>query len=533
VVMCLVYYFSVTTVGGWATGWANDGLFGDGYFLFGRGSEAYGEEVEAYGEAQMKAEQFLGVAERHGIDITPLLGDGIDPIAESLFIAEASRLRENVVVVDPDSGEVVYEGPVTLDDWLSATEMELPDPANFGVWIPGLPVVLGDALQRVSVAPWLEGLIMDGVVAGVGAVLGFVPQMMVLFLFLAILEGCGYMARISFILDKIFRRFGLSGKSIIPMLITTGCGVPGVTASRTIESHRDRRMTVMTTTFVPCGAKLPIIAMIAAAFFGGTWWVAPSAYFLGIAAVLFSGAILKKTKMFRGEEAAFVMELPLYHLPTLGNVLKSMWERAWDFIRRAGTLILLASIFIWFMSNFGWVDGSFGMLDGEMEGRLLAMIGSAVAWIFAPLGFGTWQAAVSTLLGLVAKEGVVSTMSILYGLGDGQGYAALTGVFTLGAAYAFMVFNLLCAPCFAAIAAIRQEMNSAKWFWFAIGYQTVFAYAVALCFYQFWKVTSGGGFSLGTVAAILVVIGFIMWLFRRDSNGRTKTMEKVRERATA
>ena len=531
VVMCLVYYFSVTTVGGWATDWANDGLFGDGYFLFGRGSEAYGAVTEAYGEAQMKAEQFLGVAERNGIDVTPLLEENIDPIAKSLFIAEASGLREDVTAVDPDSGEVIYQGPVTLDDWLAASEMAEPNPTEFGVWIQGLPVVLGSALERAAVAPWLEGLIMDGVVAGVGAVLGFVPQMMVLFLFLAILEGCGYMARIAFMLDKIFRKFGLSGKSIIPMLITTGCGVPGITASRTIESSRDRRMTVMTTTFVPCGAKLPIIALIAAAFFGGTWWVAPSAYFLGIAAVLVSGAMLKKTKMFRGEEAAFVMELPLYHLPTVSNVLKSMWERAWDFIKRAGTIILLASIFIWFMSNFGWADGSFGMLDGGMEGSLLSMIGGAVAWIFAPLGFGTWQAAVSTLLGLVAKEGVVSTMSILYGLGDGQGYAALAGVFTIGAAYAFMVFNLLCAPCFAAIAAIRQEMNSAKWFWFAIGYQTVFAYAVALCFYQFWKVTSGGGFGLGTAAAILVVIGFLVLLLRPDSNQKAKPLERVRERA--
>ena len=488
---------------------------------------------ESYGEAQMKAEQFLLVAQRHGIDIAPLLEEEIDPIAESLFIAEASGLREDVTVVDEESGEVVYEGPVTLEDWREASALEEPDPADYGTWVPGLPVLLGSAFERTSVAPWLEGLVMDGVVAGVGAVLGFVPQMLVLFLFLAFLEGCGYMARIAFILDKIFRRFGLSGKSIIPMLITTGCGVPGITASRTIESPRDRRMTVMTTTFVPCGAKLPIIALIAAAFFGGTWWVAPSAYFLGIAAILVSGAILKKTKMFRGEEAAFVMELPLYHLPTVVNVLKSMWERAWEFIKRAGTIILLASIFIWFTSNFGWVDGGFGMLDGEMEGSLLAVIGSGVAWIFAPLGFGTWQATVSTLLGLVAKEGVVSTMSILYGLSDGQGYAAITGVFTLGAAYAFMVFNLLCAPCFAALGAIRLEMNSPKWFWFAVAYQTGFAYAVALCTHQFWKLATGGGFGLGTVAAILIVIGFIFLLFGPDSNRKAREIEKVRERATA
>ena len=533
VVMCLVYYLSVTTVGGWATDWANDGLFGDGYFLFGRGGEAYGEIAQEYDEAQMKAEQFLGVAERSGIDIAPLLEEEIDPIAESLFIAEASDLSGDVVVIDPDSGEVIYEGAVTMEDWMTANELEEPNQADFGIWIPGLPVVLGSALESAAVAPWLEGLILDGVLAGVGAVLGFVPQMLVLFLFLAILEGCGYMARIAFIMDKIFRRFGLSGKSIIPMLITTGCGVPGITASRTIESHRDRRMTVMTTTFVPCGAKLPIIALIAAAFFDGTWWVAPSAYFLGILSILISGAILKKTKMFRGEEAAFVMELPLYHMPTFVNVIKNMWERAWDFIKRAGTIILLAAIFIWFTSNFGWTDGGFSMLDGEMEGSILAVIGGAVAWIFAPLGFGTWQATVSTLLGLVAKEGVVSTMSILYGLGDGQGYAALASVFTLGAAYAFMVFNLLCAPCFAAMGAIRQEMNSAKWFWFAIGYQTAFAYAMALCFYQFWKVTSGGGFGLGTAAAILIVIGLIVLLIRPDSNRKARTTEKAREGATA
>lgn len=514
-IIVLVYYVSISTVGSWATNWANDGLFGDGYFLFGRGKEAYGEVSEAYDLAQRKAEAFVGIAAKRGVDVSSVEGESVSSEAAKAFEREAAGITGEVQLIGTDEGEELYTGPVTVEDWTLAQSLEEPAPAAYGTWVPGLPVLLSAGLEKASAAPWLHGLVIDGMLAGVGAVLGFVPQMLVLFLCLAFLEACGYMARIAFIMDRVFRRFGLSGKSIIPMLISTGCGVPGVMASRTIESPRERRMTVMTTTFVPCGAKLPIIGLIAAAFFGGAWWVAPSAYFIGIAAVLFSGAILKKTKMFIGEEAPFVMELPLYHLPTLRNVLRNMWERAWDFIKRAGTIILLASVFIWFTSNFGFVDGSFAMLgEGELESSLLAVIGNSIAWIFAPLGFGTWQASVSSFLGLVAKEGVVSTMAVLYGMGAG-GYAALAGALTIGAAFSFMLFNLLCAPCFAAIGAIRQEMHSAKWFWFAIGYQTVFAYAVAFCFYQFWSLISTGIFGVGTAIAILVVIVFLFLLFRR------------------
>lgn len=384
----------------------------------------------------------------------------------------------------------------------------------FGTQVPGLPGLLTEGMDALGTAPWLQGLLIDGVLAGVGAVLGFVPQMLALFFFLSFLEGCGYMSRIAFILDRLFRRFGLSGKSFIPMLVSTGCGVPGIMASRTIESPRERRMTVITTTFIPCGAKLPVIAMIAGAFFGGTWWVAPSAYFLGIAAVLFSGAILKKTRRFIGEESPFVMELPLYHLPTLSNILRSTWERGWSFIKKAGTVILLASIFIWFSSRFGFVDGSFTLLSEDaLSQSLLAKLGGLIAWIFAPLGFGQWEAAVSTLLGLVAKEGILSTMSVLYGVTDG-GYVALQQAMSQTAAYAFLAFNLLCAPCFAAIGAIRQEMNHRGWFWFAIAYQTGLAYTVSLCIYQFSLLFTGAGFRLGTVVALLLV-ALGVWLVLR------------------
>lgn len=382
-------------------------------------------------------------------------------------------------------------------------------------------------MERVGTAPWLQGLVLDGIVAGVGSVLGFVPQMLVLFFFLALLEACGYMARIAFILDQIFRRFGLSGKSFIPMLISTGCGVPGVMASRTIESPRDRRMTVMTTTFIPCGAKLPLVAMIAGAFFGGAWWVAPSAYFLGIGAVLISGAILKKTRRFAGEEAPFVMELPLYHLPTLKNVLRSMWERGWSFIKKAGTVILIASVAIWFTSRFGFVAGSLVLLSEEaLSSSLLAKFGALIAWIFAPLGFGSWQASMATLLGLLAKEGVVSTMSVLYGVTDG-GYAVLQAAMTSGAAFAFMTFNLLCAPCFAAIGAIRQEMQSRSWFTFALLYQTGFAYFVSLCVYQFWLLWHGGTFGMGSIAALLVVAIFLYLLVRRMPSQKKSQPERA------
>ena len=420
-VMWIVYYVSVSTVGAWATDWANDGLFGDGFRLFG------------------------------------------------------------------------------MD-------------------VPGIPVIIGNALDAVNCAGWLQSLVLDGIVAGVGAVLGFVPQMLVLFIFLAFLEACGYMARVAFIMDRIFRKFGLSGKSFIPMLIGTGCGVPGIMASRTIENDRDRKMTIMTTTFIPCGAKLPIIALIAGALFGGASWVAPSAYFVGIAAIICSGIILKKTRMFAGEPAPFVMELPAYHMPTVGNVLRSMWERGWSFIKKAGTIILLSTIFIWFTSNFGLADGRFGMVEDLSDG-FLAMIGRGIAWIFAPLGWGDWKSAVATITGLVAKENVVGTFGILYGFAEvaedgAEVWGTLASSMTAVAAYSFLVFNLLCAPCFAAMGAIKREMNNAKWFWFAIGYQTLLAYAVSLCVFQFGSLLTGGGFTIGTVAAILILAGFMYLLLR-------------------
>ncbi|MCI5487985.1 MAG: ferrous iron transport protein B, partial [Enterocloster aldenensis] len=385
-------------------------------------------------------------------------------------------------------------------------------------WVPGIPVLIGSLLEKANAAEWLSGLVLDGIVAGVGAVLGFVPQMLVLFLLLAFLEACGYMARIAFVLDRVFRKFGLSGKSFIPMLIGTGCGVPGVMASRTIENERDRRMTIMTTTFIPCGAKLPIIALFAGALFGGASWVAPSAYFVGIAAIIFSGIILKKTRMFAGDPAPFVMELPAYHMPTVANVLRSMWERGWSFIKKAGTVILLSTIFIWFTSSFGFVDGSFGMVEDLSDG-ILASIGRGIAWIFAPLGWGNWQAAVAAITGLVAKENVVGTFGILYGFAevaeDGQEiWGTLAGSFTAVSAYSFLVFNLLCAPCFAAMGAIKREMNNAKWTWFAIGYQTVLAYGVSLCIYQLGSWFETGSFGIGTAAAIILVALFIYLLIR-------------------
>ena len=422
-VMFIVYYVSVSTVGTWATDWANDGVFGDGW-------------------------SFLGIE------------------------------------------------------------------------IPGIPVLAGSLLEMVNCADWLQGLILDGIIAGVGAVLGFVPQMLVLFLFLAFLESCGYMARIAFIMDRIFRKLGLSGKSFIPMLIGTGCGVPGVMASRTIENDRDRKMTIMTTTFIPCGAKLPIIALIAGALFDGAWWVAPSAYFVGITAIICSGIILKKTKMFAGDPAPFVMELPAYHMPTVSNVLRSMWERGWSFIKKAGTIILVSTIVIWFTTYFGFVDGQFRMLeDMEIDHSILAMIGNGISWLFVPLGWGDWRSAVAAITGLVAKENVVGTFGILFGFAEvaeegTEIWGMLSGSMTTAAAYSFLVFNLLCAPCFAAMGAIKREMNNAKWFWFAIGYQTVLAYAAALCIFQIGTMFTAGSFGLGTAAAFLVIIGFLYLLLR-------------------
>ena len=398
----------------------------------------------------------------------------------------------------------------------------------FGEIIP--PAIEG-FLESIHCAAWLQGLILDGIVAGVGAVLGFVPQMLVLFIFLAFLESCGYMARVAFIMDRIFRKFGLSGKSFIPMLIGTGCGVPGVMASRTIENDRDRKMTIMTTTFIPCGAKLPIIALIAGAIFGGASWVAPAAYFIGIAAIICSGIILKKTKMFAGDPAPFVMELPAYHWPTVSNVLRSMWERGWSFIKKAGTVILLSTIVVWFTSSFGFVDGHFGMVDDLSDG-ILSAIGKAFAWIFAPLGWGDWKAAVAAITGLVAKENVVGTFGILYGFAEvsDEGeeiWGTLASSFTAISAMSFMVFNLLCAPCFAAMGAIKREMNNAKWFWFAIGYQCLLAYVVSLCIYQIGSVVTGGAFGIGTVVAILLVVGFLYLLFRPYKESETLKVKKT------
>lgn len=430
VVMFIVYYVSVTTVGTWATDWANDGVFGDGWSLF-------------------------------------------------------------------------------------------------GLEVPSIPVLIGAGLTAIGCAGWLQSLILDGIVAGVGAVLGFVPQMLVLFLFLAFLEACGYMARVAFIMDRIFRKFGLSGKSFIPMLIGSGCGVPGIMASRTIENDRDRKMTIMTTTFVPCSAKLPIIALIAGALFGGAWWMAPSAYFVGIAAIICSGIILKKTKMFAGDPAPFVMELPAYHLPTAGNVLRSMWERGWSFIKKAGTIILLSTIVLWFLMSFGWVEGSFGMLEAEqLDSSILAGIGSIIAPVFAPLGWGDWKMAVAAVSGLIAKENVVGTFGILFGFAEvaedgAEIWGALAGSMTAVAAYSFLVFNLLCAPCFAAMGAIRREMNNVKWFWFAIGYQTVLAYVVSLCVYQIGTWLTAGSFGIWTVAAFLLIAGFIYLMVRPYRESKT------------
>ena len=569
VVMFLVYYISVSTVGTFATDWANDGVFGDGWFL-GAGGDEYAEVVDefdgasesvaAFDEAAIaegldpESDTFLFEAEQAGIVgsyeayddetgenelvevdaaayeeakdiIAPYAGDadliaafelaasqaGLDPASETFVEdAEAAGITAEYTHVDEETGENLT---TIVDAAAYAAEVEggAPDPTEYGIWVPGLPVIIGDALASIDAADWLTALILDGIVAGVGAVLGFIPQMLVLFLLLAFLESCGYMSRIAFILDRVFRRFGLSGKSFVPILIGTGCGVPGVMASRTIENQNDRRMTVMTTTFIPCGAKLPIIALFAAAVFGGVWWVAPSAYFLGIAAILCTGIILKKTRFFAGDPAPFIMELPAYHMPTVGAVLRSMWERAWSFIKKAGTIILLSTIVVWFTTYFGWVDGTFQMLSEEqIDASILAKIGNAIAWIFAPLGWGTWQAAVASITGLVAKENIVGTMGILYP----AGWAEIGAAFTQISGYSFLVFNLLCAPCFAAIGAIKREMNNRKWTWFAIGYQCCFAYVIALMINQFGNAFTGSLNVIGPIAAIVVLAGMIYMLFK-------------------
>lgn len=538
VVMFVVYFVSVTTVGTIATDWANDGVFGDGWHLFGIGASSFEDASGEYETAAAKADAYLEAAEAAGIDVSALQesreAGGLDEaaLAEVTEAAGAGDVTAEAEFLD-EEGNPEETVPVDLAEFERSVRVAEPNPADYGVWVPGVPGLIESGLDAVNCADWLKGLILDGIVAGVGAVLGFVPQMLVLFLFLAFLESCGYMARIAFIMDRIFRKFGLSGKSFIPMLIGTGCGVPGIMASRTIENDRDRKMTIMTTTFVPCSAKMPIVALIAGALFGGAWWVAPSAYFVGIAAIICSGILLKKTKMFAGDPAPFVMELPAYHWPTVLNVLRSMWERAWSFIKKAGTVILLATILVWFTSNFGFTDSGFGMVD-DMGGSLLGVIGNAIAWIFAPLGWGHWQAAVAAITGLIAKENVVGTFGVLYGGFDEvaeNGWQVWTNLqmsFTALSAYSFLAFNLLCAPCFAAIGAIKREMNSAKWTWFAIGYQCVFAYAVALCIYQIGSLFTGGGFTIFSGIAILLVALFVFLLVRpyRESN-RLKTPVRV------
>lgn len=502
-IMFFVYWISMVGVGAAATDWANDGLFGDGWHLFGIGTSAYEAAAEEYGDTSA--------------------------ILEAMEAGESSYIVVDEETLEPSEPiEITEEAAAEAQALADKYGEEGPDPADYGIWVPGVPVLVGSLLEKAECAEWLSGLILDGIVAGVGAVLGFVPQMLVLFLLLAFLEACGYMARIAFVLDRIFRKFGLSGKSFIPMLVGTGCGVPGIMASRTIENERDRRMTIMTTTFIPCGAKVPFIAMIAGAIFGGSAWVATSAYFVGMAAIVISGIILKKTKMFAGNPAPFVMELPAYHLPTLGNVLRSMWERGWSFIKKAGTIILLSTIVVWFTSFFGWTEEGFGMLaEDQLDSSILAKIGGAIAWIFSPLGWGNWQAAVASITGLVAKENIVGTMGILYGAGDLTAYQALAQAFTGVTGYSFLVFNLLCAPCFAAIGAIRREMNSAKWTWFAIGWQCGFAYAVALLVNQIGGAVNGSANVAGLAASVVILAAMIYMLFFKKYSEATKLSASV------
>ena len=535
VVMFLVYWVAMVGVGAPATDWANDGLFGDGWHLLGIGTAEYTEVADNYTAAMDAVSGYYELdTEAENFDADAALADmkAVQPDADSatIEVEDEETLAQNEMTVyydaipeDADEESTVGMTYVDAVSYLEENGFDEPDPADYGVWVPGIPVLIGNGLEAAGTADWLSGLILDGIVAGVGAVLGFVPQMLVLFLMLAFLEACGYMARIAFVLDRIFRKFGLSGKSFIPMLIGTGCGIPGVMASRTIENERDRRMTIMTTTFIPCGAKVPFISMVAGAIFGGAAWVATSAYFVGMAAIIISGIMLKKTKMFAGDPAPFVMELPAYHWPTVGNVLRSMWERGWSFIKKAGTIILLSTIVIWFTTYFGWVDGTFQMLSEEqIDASILAKIGNAIAWIFAPLGWGTWQAAVASITGLVAKENIVGTMGILYP----DGWTEIGAAFTQISGYSFLVFNLLCAPCFAAIGAIKREMNNAKWTWFAIGYQCGFAYVVALMINQFGNAFTGSLNVLGLIVAI-AALALIVYMLFKPYKEATKLSAKV------
>ena len=546
VIMFLVYYISMVSVGTMATDWANDGLFGDGWHLLGIGSSAYTEVADEFGEASRVVNGYIEFASDNVVD-TKEVEAALDTESEDFDVDAAvsalTAFGESAKDIDEATYTIVDEKTMadeevtsSYDDLLASIEVYEkydcadPDPADYGIWVPGIPVLVESLLSAVNCADWLSGLILDGIVAGVGAVLGFVPQMLVLFLLLAFLEACGYMARIAFVLDRVFRKFGLSGKSFIPMLVGTGCGIPGVMASRTIENDRDRKMTIMTTTFIPCGAKVPFIAMIAGAIFGGSAWVATSAYFVGMAAIVLSGIILKKTRPFAGDPAPFVMELPSYHMPTVSNVLRSMWERGWSFIKKAGTIILLSTIVIWFTTYFGFVDGEFTMLtDEQLDLSILSAFGNAIAWIFAPLGWGNWQATVASITGLVAKENIVGTMGILYG-GAGTVYGNLADAFTQVSGYSFLVFNLLCAPCFAAIGAIKREMNNAKWTWFAIGYQCVFAYAIALMINQFGMLFYGNVNVIGLISALAVLVFMVYMLLKpyKESNKlTTKVSMKV------
>ena len=539
-IMFAVYWIAMVGVGAPATDWANDGLFGDGWHLFGIGTSAYEEVNDTYTSALNAATAFAEIdpeAEDFDEDAAKAELAGFVPAETSATVdvedeetLEISTLTAYYDTIPEDANEEETVGMTFVDarDYFAENGFDAPDPADFGVWVPGVPVLIGGLLEKANAADWLQGLILDGIVAGVGAVLGFVPQMLVLFLMLAFLEACGYMARIAFVLDRIFRKFGLSGKSFIPMLIGVGCGVPGIMASRTIENERDRRMTIMTTTFIPCGAKVPFIAMIAGAIFGGSAWISTSAYFIGMAAIVISGIMLKKTKMFAGEPAPFVMELPAYHWPTLGNVLRSMWERGWSFIKKAGTIILLSTIVVWFTSYFGFTSDGFRMLaKDELDQSILAAIGSVIAWIFAPLGWGTWQAAVASITGLVAKENIVGTMGILYGGGELTAWQALHAAFTGVTGFSFLVFNLLCAPCFAAIGAIKREMNNAKWTWFAIGYQCGFAYAVSLCINQIGGAFTGNFNIIGFLCALAILAGMVYMLFFKKYSEATKLTKKI------
>ncbi len=511
VIMWLVYYISVTTVGSWATDWANDGVFGDGWHLFGIGTSAYSEDADSYTEAD---EVLAAFAEKEGIEFDEYSADVVTKIVSGAKSTDTVTYTvEDEETLAQEDETATYEDLLESAEAMKDLDYAEPEASSYGVWIPGIPALIRNLLDRIGCAEWLSGLILDGIVAGVGAVLGFVPQIFVLFIFLAFLEGCGYMARIAFVMDRIFRKFGLSGKSFIPILIGTGCGIPGIMASRTIENEKDRRMTIMTTTFIPCGAKLPFIAMIAGSIFGGASWVAPCAYFLGMFAIISSGIILKKTKLFAGDPAPFVMELPAYHLPTVGSILRSMWERGWAFIKKAGTIITLSTIFIWFTTYFGFAEDGFRMLaEDEIEFSILAKIGSVFAWLFAPLGWGNWQAAVASITGLVAKENIVGTLGILYGA-TGNAYAGISAAFTPVTGFSFLAFNLLCAPCFAAMGAISREMNSRKWTWAAIGWECGFAYCVAFVVTQLGNMFSGCGNVVLFIIALLVITLYAYELF--------------------